>query len=71
LTNLGHHRANKGGYVQESIIVWEDQYGQKIPEGWVVHHKNGEKGDNRPENLEAMPDKKHRRLHQALGVAVD
>ena len=35
----------------------------KIEKGFVVHHINGEKLDNRIENLMAMPRKEHIILH--------
>lgn len=38
--------------------VWEEHNGE-MPENWVVHHKNGLKGDNRIENLIALPRGKH------------
>jgi len=34
--------------------IWAEQHGP-IPKGWVVHHLNGNKGDNRLENLAALP----------------
>lgn len=56
----GHPRASRhGNYVFEQIIVWEKLNGKSLPEGWVVHHINGRKGDNRPQNLMAMPFKNH------------
>ena len=55
----GHPRANKRGYVKEHILVWEATHGKPLPHGWVIHHLNGVKNDNRPENLEAMPNGNH------------
>ncbi|MDD5702705.1 MAG: HNH endonuclease [Dehalococcoidales bacterium] len=56
-----HPKANKG-YVREHVLIWEEVHNQLVPKGWEVHHLNGVTDDNRPENLEAMPDKKHRRV---------
>ena len=35
-----------------------------IPEGYVVHHKNHDKLDNRPENLELMRWGEHAAVHE-------
>jgi len=58
-----HHRANRHRYVWEHILVWEETSGRLLPDGWIVHHINGCKNDNRPQNLMAMPRKSH---HYAL-----
>lgn len=49
-----HPRATANGYVFEHILVWERIHGRRLPEGWVIHHLNGIKDDNRPCNLIAM-----------------
>jgi len=54
-----HPRASSQGYVREHIPIWEQANGKQLPEGWLVHHYNGIKNDNRPSNLLAMPNKKH------------
>ena len=41
----------------EHRMIWENEYGE-IPEGWIVHHLNGERDDNRIENLSAIPRKR-------------
>lgn len=46
-----HPRANRGGYVYEHILVAEGMTGRTLTKGEVVHHINGVKHDNRPENL--------------------
>jgi HNH endonuclease len=55
-----HPRSTQRGYVREHILVWEKQHGKPLPDGWDVHHLNGVKDDNRPENLEALPSREHR-----------
>ncbi len=58
-----HHLANTKGYVREHCYVWEEHNQMQIPDGWHVHHLNGIKYDNRPENLVAMPNGTHALEH--------
>lgn len=50
-----HARADTRGYVFEHIWVWEHVHSRRLPPNWVIHHLNGIRNDNRPENLKAMP----------------
>lgn len=60
-----HPRATgKQGYVYEHILIWEKISGRPLPKGWVVHHLNGIRDDNRPENLRGMPRGSHDKIMQ-------
>jgi len=56
-----HPKANKyhGRYVAEHRLVWEKAHGQLLPDGWLIHHINGIRDDNRPENLVALEPTGH------------
>jgi len=43
-----------GGRILLHRFVWEQANGRKLREGEIVHHINGNKRDNRAENLEAL-----------------
>lgn len=56
--------ARKGHrYQAEHILIWERAYGKPLPKGWIVHHINHIKDDNRLENLLAMPRGTHNQRH--------
>ena len=56
--------ARKGHrYRPEHILVWEKTHGKPLPKGWIVHHLNHIKDDNRFENLLAMPRATHNQRH--------
>lgn len=63
----GHPRAiGPGKYVLEHILIWEEAHGRSLPPGWVIHHLNGDKADNRRHNLLALPSRQHRLLIKEL-----
>ena len=61
--NPKHHRADSNGRVFEHIVVWENYYKKEIPDGYVIHHINGIKDDNRIENLKLMRSGEHTAFH--------
>lgn len=51
-----HHLADGGGYVREHRLVMEQKLGRPLAQGEVVHHIDGDKANNHPDNLELFAD---------------
>lgn len=58
-----HHRARGNDYVFEHIVVVEMKLGRQLEPGETVHHVDGNKQNNNPENLEVLTRSEHSRLH--------
>ena len=66
--NYGNYvlvRNDRGYIVLEHRFLWEKTNG-KIPEGFFIHHKNGNKKDNRITNLECVCPQEHGLIHSEM-----
>jgi hypothetical protein len=59
LLRKDHPHGDQRGYVMEHLLVWEETYRKTLPDGYVIHHLNGIRSDNRPQNLFAMKRGEH------------
>lgn len=55
----------RGKYVYEHQLVWWQNTGTTVPEGYLIHHLNHRKRDNRFANLELQSRASHGSLHGA------
>jgi hypothetical protein len=58
-----HPMAGKNGYALEHRLVMAEKLGRMLGDDEYVHHINGVKDDNRPENLTVVSGSDHKLLH--------
>lgn len=58
-----HLEANTRGYVYEHRVIAEQKIGRRLFENEIVHHKDENRWNNSPDNLEVMDRAEHARLH--------
>jgi hypothetical protein len=66
---LGHPFANSGGWQWRSRLVVQEGVGRKLQKSEHVHHVNGNRADDRPDNLEVLACWYHGQVH-AFAAAV-
>ena len=64
-------RGGFDGYILEHRVVWEEANGRLLRDNEHVHHINGIRDDNRPENLVALTRSAHQSLHCVGRVVSD
>ena len=62
-----HPMADRTGYVLEHRVVVESFLGRCLSSSEIVHHINGDKSDNRIDNLEVVSRATHAKIHNNLG----
>lgn len=60
---MDHPFKRRTHYMLEHVKVAESQIGRRITASECVHHKNGVRDDNRPQNLILMSRSAHSKLH--------
>lgn len=61
-----HHLADVRGYAYEHRVVAEQTIGRRLLPGELVHHKDGDKLNNAPSNLEVVTRFVHRVRHRRV-----
>lgn len=64
-----HHDSNRSRYILEHRLVAEQKYGRRILKTEHVHHIDGNKLNNHPDNLEVISPSAHSVITSKQGVA--
>ncbi len=75
ITEFGTAIFRKGRYILPGIkyvalarVIYKKYHG-KIPKGYDIHHIDGDRLNDAPENLIALPHEEHIALHKRISIA--
>ena len=60
----GHPRTDARGYVREHLLIMEEKIGRPVKRSESVHHIDGDKLNNHPDNLHLFRNHKEHLLHE-------
>ncbi len=60
-----HPLADPNGYAYEHLVIWCAAGNSRPDSNSILHHRNGDKSDNRLENLRLLSRSEHNALHNA------
>jgi len=63
--NPHHNRANNG-WVKRAVLVFEEKLGRSLTNGEFPHHKDGNRMNDDPENLDSTDRSKHMSIHKPI-----
>lgn len=61
-----HPLADPNGYAYEHLVIWVSAGNPRPGPGMILHHKDGNKTDNRLQNLELLSRTEHAKQHHAM-----
>ena len=69
-TEFGRGYLQDTGYVYVNHVplhhlVWQKHYGKRVPKGYHIHHKDGNKTNNDIDNLQLLSANEHMKLHMS------
>lgn len=59
-----HPLADTNGYTYEHLLVWCAAGNSRPGPGFLLHHKDEDRANNKYDNLELLSKKEHNRLHR-------